>query len=62
MYNRLVLKKNNINIYIKIYITNALTRSRPVTPSSGNALFMLAKVTVVKNSPLQSIGVWLTWW
>jgi hypothetical protein len=36
--------KNNFKIYIKM----ALTRFGAVTPSSGSALLMLAKVTVVK--------------
>jgi hypothetical protein len=36
--------KNNIKIYIKI----APKCFGAVTPSSGNALFVLAKVTVVK--------------
>jgi hypothetical protein len=36
--------KNNIKIYIK----TALTYFDAVTPSSGSALFVLAKVTVVK--------------
>jgi hypothetical protein len=36
--------KNNFKIYIK----TALTCFGAVTPSSGSALLMLAKVTVVK--------------
>jgi hypothetical protein len=45
MHQATVLKKkNSIEIYIKI----ALTCFGAVTPSSGNALFMLAKVSVVK--------------
>ena len=40
--------KNNFKIYIKINIKTALTCFSVVTPSSGSALFMLAKVTVVK--------------
>jgi len=36
--------KNNI----KIYITTAPTCFGAVTPSSGSAIFVLAKVTVVK--------------
>jgi hypothetical protein len=44
--------KNNIKIYIKInfkiYITTAPTCFGAVTPSSGSALLVLAKVTVVK--------------
>ena len=40
--------KNNFKIYIKIYIETAQTCFGAVTPSSGSALFMLAKVTVVK--------------
>ena len=39
------LLKNNINIYIK----TALTCFGVVTPSLGSALFVLAKVTVVKT-------------
>jgi TRAP-type C4-dicarboxylate transport system permease large subunit len=35
--------KNNIKIYIKTF----LTRFGAVTPPSGSALFVLAKVTVV---------------
>jgi hypothetical protein len=40
--------KNNFKIYIKIYIKTALTCFGAITPSSGSALFDLAKVTVVK--------------
>jgi hypothetical protein len=40
--------KNNIKIHIKIYIKTAPTCFGAVTPSSGSALFVLAKVTVVK--------------
>jgi hypothetical protein len=40
--------KNNFKIYIKIYIKTAPTCFDAVTPSSGSALLMLAKVTVVK--------------
>jgi len=40
--------KNNIKIYITINITTAPTCFGAVTPSSGSALFVLAKVTVVK--------------
>jgi len=40
--------KNNFKIYIKIYIKTAPTCFGAVTPSSGSALFDLAKVTVVK--------------
>jgi len=40
--------KNNIKIYIKIYIKTAATCFGAVTPSSGSALFEHAKVTVVK--------------
>jgi hypothetical protein len=40
----IVLKKNNIKIYIK----TALTCFGAVTPSSGSTLFVLAKVTIVK--------------
>jgi hypothetical protein len=40
--------KNNFLIYIKIYIKTAPTCLSAVTPSSGSALLMLAKVTVVK--------------
>jgi len=38
----IVLKKNHVKIYIKI----APTCFGAVTPSSGSALFVLAKVTV----------------
>jgi hypothetical protein len=38
--------KNNIKIYIK----TAPTCYGAVTPSSGSALFVLAKVTVVKTA------------
>jgi hypothetical protein len=41
----IVLKKKN---YIKIYIKIVPTCFGAVTPSSGSALFVLAKVTVVK--------------
>ena len=40
--------KNNFNIYIKIDIKTAPTCFGAVTPSSGSALLVLAKVTVVK--------------
>jgi len=41
--------KNNIKIYIKIYIKTAPTYFGAVTLSSGSALLVLAKVTVLKN-------------
>ena len=41
---QVIVLKNNIKIYIKI----APTCSGAVTPSSGSALFVLAKVTLVK--------------
>jgi hypothetical protein len=40
--------KNNFKIYIKIDIKTAPTYFGAVTPSSGSALFLHAKVTVVK--------------
>jgi hypothetical protein len=40
--------KNNFKVYIKIYIKTAPTYFGAVTPSSGSALLVLAKVTVVK--------------
>ena len=40
--------KNSIKIYIKIKIKTAPTCFGAFTPSSGSALFALAKVTVVK--------------
>jgi len=40
----MICLKNNIKIYVK----TALTCFGAVTPSSGNTLFMLAKVTVIK--------------
>jgi len=40
--------KNNSKIYIKIDIKTAPVCFIAVTPSSGSALFVLAKVTVVK--------------
>jgi hypothetical protein len=40
--------KNNFKIYIKIDIKTALTYFGVVTPSSGSALLVLAKVAVVK--------------
>jgi len=39
--------KNNFKIYIKIYTKTAPTCFGAVTPSSGSALLVLAKVTVV---------------
>jgi hypothetical protein len=39
---------NNFKIYIKIDIKTAPTCLGAVTPSSGGALLVLAKVTVVK--------------
>jgi hypothetical protein len=40
--------KNNFKIYIEIDIKTAPTCFGAVTPSSGSALVVLAKVTVVK--------------
>jgi len=40
--------KNNFKIYTKIDIKTAPTCFGAVTPSSGSALLVLAKVTVVK--------------
>jgi hypothetical protein len=40
--------KNNFKIYIKIKTETSPTCSGAVTQSSGSALFVLAKVTVVK--------------
>jgi hypothetical protein len=40
--------KNNFKIYIKINIKTAPICFGAVTPSSGSALLVLAKVTVVK--------------
>jgi len=40
--------KNSFKIYIKIYTKTPPTCFGAVTPSSGSALFVLAKVTVVK--------------
>jgi len=40
--------KNNFKIYIKIDIKTAATCFGAVTPSSGSALHVLAKVTIVK--------------
>ena len=40
--------KNNFKIYIKIDIKTNPTFFGAVTPSSGNALLVLAEVTVVK--------------
>ena len=40
--------QNNFKIYIKIYIKTAPTCFGAVTPSSGSALLVIAKVTVVK--------------
>ena len=40
--------KINFKMYIKIDIKTAATCFGAVTPSSGSALFVLAKVTVVK--------------
>jgi len=40
--------KNNIKIHIKIDIKTAPTCFAAVTPSSGSALLVLAKVAVVK--------------
>ena len=45
IHKGVVLKKNNIKFYIK----TAPTCFGAVTPSSGGALFVLAKVTVVKT-------------
>jgi hypothetical protein len=39
--------KNNFEIYVKIDIKTAPTCFGAVTPSSGTAIFVLAKVTVV---------------
>jgi len=40
--------KNSFKLYIKIYIKTAPSCFGAVTPSSGSALLVLAKVTVVK--------------
>ena len=40
--------KNNFKMYIKIYIKTTLTCFVAVTPSTGSAFLVLAKVTVVK--------------
>jgi len=40
--------KNKFKIYIKIDIKRAATCFGAVTPSSGSAILVLAKVTVVK--------------
>jgi len=40
--------KNNFKTYIKIEMKTAPTCFGAVTPSSGSALLVLAKVTVVK--------------
>jgi len=40
--------KNNFKIYIKIDIKTAPTCFGAVTPSSGSALLVFVKVTVVK--------------
>jgi hypothetical protein len=51
--------KNSFKIYIKIDIKTLPTRFGAVTPSSGSALLVLAKVTVVKiASYTKYIGVW----
>jgi hypothetical protein len=42
--------KNYFKIYIKINMKTAPTCVGAVTPSSGSALFVLAKVTVVKTA------------
>jgi len=42
--------KNNFKMYIKIDIKTAPTCFGAVTPSSGGALLVLAKVTVVKTA------------
>ena len=41
--------KNNIEIYVKIYIKTAPTCFGAVTPSSESALFVLTKVKVMKT-------------
>jgi hypothetical protein len=46
--------KNNFKIYIKIDIKTAPTCFGVVTPSSGSALFILVKVTVVKIAKLNT--------
>jgi hypothetical protein len=45
---QVICLKNNFKIYIKIDIKIAPTCFGAVTPSSENALLVLAKVTVVK--------------
>jgi len=42
--------KNNSKIYIKIDTKTVSTCFGAVTPSSGSAVFVLAKVTVVKTA------------
>jgi len=45
--------KNNLKMYIKIDIKTAATCFGAVTPSSGSALLVFAKVTVVKIASYQ---------
>jgi len=45
---QVICLKNNFKIHIKIYIKTAPTCFGAVTPSSGSALLVLSKVTVVK--------------
>jgi hypothetical protein len=49
--------KNNFKIYIKIYIKTAPTGFGAITPSSGSALFVLAKVVKTANYT-KYISVW----
>jgi hypothetical protein len=52
--------KNNFKTYIKIDIKTAPTCFDAVTPSSGSALLVLAKVTVVKILLYYNINVLIT--
>jgi len=48
--------KNNFKIYIKIGMKTAPTCFGAVTPSSGSALFVLAKVTVGTLASMNNTG------
>jgi hypothetical protein len=48
--------KNNFKIYVKIYIKTAPACFGAVAPTSGSALLVLAKITVVK---IANCGTWL---
>ena len=57
MYKWTVLK-SNLKLTLKLILKQLPTCFGAVTPSSGSALLVVAKATVVKINQLKYIGVW----